>query len=154
MTVSTSKYRRKVMNEEVGDQSGGVAESIMKRTGHIVSGRFLVSDDASMIRSRMRRFLAGEHDAIVFVGGTGVSHDDVTIETVRPFLSKELDGFGEIFRAESYRRIGPPAFLSRATAGVVKGRLVVSLPGSPDAVKTALTMFVGQFPEIIQGSRS
>ncbi len=153
VTVSTSKYSKKVKGEDLGDQSGSNAEKLVKRAGHIVSKRFLVSDDSAMLRSRMTDFLAGDDDVIVFVGGTGVSPDDLTIETVRPYMEKELEGFGELFRSESFRKIGPPAFLSRATAGTKGGKLVVCLPGSPDAVTTALRMFIGEFPDIIRSAR-
>ncbi len=153
VTVSTSKYGKKVRGEDVGDESGRNAEKIVRRAGHFVSKRFLVSDDSSMLRARITEFLAGDDDVIVFVGGTGVSPDDQTIETVRPYMEKELDGFGELFRSESYRKIGPPAFLSRATAGTAGRKLIVCLPGSPDGVTTALRMFVGEFPDIIRSTQ-
>lgn len=153
VTVSTSKYGRKVRNEDMGDESGRIARELVKGAGHAVSKTFLISDDAAMLRSLVTQFRAGDDDAIIFVGGTGVSPDDLTIETVRPYLEKEVVGFGEIFRAESYKKIGPPAFLSRATAGITAGKLVVCLPGSPDAVATALGIFIGQFPEIILNAR-
>ncbi len=153
VTVSTSKYRKKSNNEEVNDQSGDSAEAIVRRS-HVVSDRFLISDDRSMLKARVEEFLSGTNDVIIFVGGTGVSPDDVTIESIRPYVEKELDGFGEIFRRESYGKIGSPAFLSRATAGVSGGKLVVCLPGSPDAVDTALGMFIGQFPSVILSARS
>jgi molybdopterin adenylyltransferase len=89
----------------------------------------------------------------VLTGGTGVSSTDVTIETVRPFFEKEIEGFGEIFRSVSYQRIGPAAALSRATAGVARGKLVMCLPGAPDAVRTALELFVGEIPHVLHLAR-
>ena len=53
-------------------------------------------------------------------------------------LDKTLEGFGEIFRLISYRKIGSAAILTRALAGVSKGKAIFCIPGSPDAVKTAL----------------
>ncbi len=131
-----------------------VARTALTNAGHSVAEAFLVSDDASMIRSRLQAFLAGDDDVIIFVGGTGVSPDDLTIETIQPLLQKELPGFGEIFRAVSYEKIGPSAFLSRATAGVAGGKLVVCLPGSPDGVSTALRLFAGEFPDMVGEARS
>ena len=64
-------------------------------------------------------------------------------------FEKEIEGFGEIFRAVSYERIGAPAALSRATAGVAKGKVIMCLPGSPDGVKTALDLFLGELPHIV-----
>jgi molybdenum cofactor biosynthesis protein B len=71
----------------------------------------------------------------VFCGGTGIAPSDVTIETVLPFLEKVLPGFGEIFRFLSFEKIGSAAVLSRAVAGVVKGKAFFCIPGSPDAVR-------------------
>lgn len=149
VTVSTSKYHRKSRNEEVEDESGDVATEAVERGGHDVAGRFLVSDDALMLRPRIEEFLLSRNHAMLFVGGTGVSPDDLTIETVRPYVQKELEGFGELFRMISYEKIGTPAILTRSMAGLVDGKLVVCLPGSPDGVKTALEYALPHFPEII-----
>jgi molybdopterin adenylyltransferase len=149
VTVSTSKYRRKSRNEEVDDESGDVAEAAVRRRGHDVAQRFLVSDDPSMLKPRVEKFLSSQNHAIVFVGGTGVSPDDLTIETIRPYIGKELEGFGELFRMLSYEKIGTPAILTRALAGVANGKLVACLPGSPDAVKTALEHFVPEFCDVV-----
>ena len=148
VTVSTSKHRRKSRNEDVDDESGDVAEAVVKRSGHDVVHRILVSDDPSMLRPRVEKFLSSRNNAILFVGGTGVSPDDLTIETIRPYIGKELEGFGELFRMLSYEKIGPPAILTRALAGVSNGKLVACLPGSPDAVKTALEHFFPQFCDL------
>ncbi len=153
VTVSTSKHAKKKRGEEVGDESGAGAEGIMSKLGYVVSERHLVSDSAEMIRSKLDRFLDSRNDVIVFVGGTGVSPDDITIETVRPYIEREYEGFGEMLRGVSYKKIGAPAFLTRATAGTAKGKLVVCLPGSPDAVATALEMFAEEFPVIVRNVR-
>lgn len=154
VTVSTSKYRRKSLNEEIDDESGDVAERVVKRVGHQVAERFLASDDPAMLRPRMEEFLSGPDDAILFVGGTGVSPDDLTIETVRPYIRKELEGFGELFRMLSYRKIGAPAILTRSLAGVAGPKLIVCLPGSPDGVKTALEYAIPHFPAVVAGASS
>jgi len=73
---------------------------------------------------------------------------------VKPFMEKELPGFGEVLRAESFKKIGSAAILTRATAGTAKGKLVVCLPGSPDAVETALRIFLPEFPHVISIARS
>lgn len=149
VTVSTSKYRRKSQGEEVDDESGDAAEAVVERGGHEVVERALVSDDPSMLRPRVEEFLSSRDNAIIFVGGTGVSRDDLTIETVKPYIEKDLEGFGEIFRMLSYERIGTPAILTRSMAGVAGGKLLVCLPGSPDGVKTALEYSLTHFPGII-----
>lgn len=107
-----------------------------------------------MIREEVKRFLAGKCDVLVLMGGTGVSGRDVTIETVRPLLEKELDGFGELLRQVGYRKIGAAAMLTRATAGVARGKLVLCLPGSPGAVRDALRAFGGELPHALFVARS
>ena len=82
--------------------------------------------------------MAAEH--FLVTGGTGLGSRDRTVEAVRPLLEKELPGFGEIFRVVSFQEeVGTAAILSRAVAGGVRGRLVVSMPGSKAAVELALT---------------
>ena len=61
-------------------------------------------------------------------------------------LDKRLDGFGELFRVVSYQEIGPAAMLSRACAGTSEGKLIISLPGSENAVRLAMTKLI--LPEL------
>jgi molybdenum cofactor biosynthesis protein B len=75
---------------------------------------------------------------IITTGGTGITSRDSTFEAVAGLLQKRLDGFGELFRMLSYQQIGSAAMMSRATAGLVAGRIVVSLPGSEAAVRLAM----------------
>ena len=83
---------------------------------------------------------------ILFNGGTGVSRRDRTYDVISRTLEKELTGFGEIFRMLSYQEIGAAAMLSRATAGIYRGKLVVSMPGSSNAVRLAMQKLI--LPEI------
>ncbi len=76
--------------------------------------------------------------AIFLSGGTGIAPRDTTFEAVRALFDKEIEGFGELFRALSYREIGAAAMLSRATAGIVSGKIVFSMPGSTAAVELAM----------------
>jgi molybdenum cofactor biosynthesis protein B len=154
VTVSSSRYAKKKGGEMFSDEGGDTAEAETKNAGHVVAGRILVSDDAAMLRSEVKRFLSGKDDVLLLTGGTGVSGRDITIETVRPFFEKELTGFGELLRMISYDEIGSAAMLTRATAGVAKGKLVVCLPGSPAAVRTALKASVVEFPHILFVARS
>lgn len=154
VTVSTRKYARKLQGREINDESGEVAERVVKEAGGLVSERRLISDDAGMLKKEADEFLSGPNDVAVFVGGTGVSHDDITIESLRPLFEKELDGFGEFLRNKSYASIGGAALLTRATAGVVGGRLIVCLPGSPDAVLKGLRSAIGTFSKVLTEARS
>ncbi len=153
VTVSTSRYAQKLEGKTVADESGDAAGAFLEERG-AVSARRLVSDDARQLRAVLRKALSEEAvDVIIFIGGTGVSTTDVTIEAVRPFFEKEIEGFGELFRFVSYQKIGAAAALSRATAGVAKRKLILCLPGAPDAVKTALSMFVEEIPHVVHLAR-
>jgi len=138
----------------LGDESGDLAQRMIERAEGVVARRTLVPDDAKLLRGTVSRALKQKDlDVVVLTGGTGVSTTDVTIETVRPLFEKEIEGFGEIFRSVSYQKIGIAAALSRATAGVSKGKVVLCLPGSPDAVKTALGLFLGEVPHVLHLAR-
>ena len=154
VTVSTSRYSAKQKEGKADDESGDVASKEIGRLGYKLARRELVSDEPEMIRAQLQRFLKEKDDVIVFLGGTGVSSRDVTIETVRPQLEKELDGFGEMLRGLSSRRLGAAAVLTRATAGVAGGKLILCLPGSPDAATTALRGFGKEFPHVLFVARS
>ncbi len=96
-----------------------------------------------MIQKTMREMLnSPKIDAIISTGGTGITPADVTIEAVRPLIEKELPGFGELFRHLTFQDIGSAAVLSRALAGVAKGKAVFCLPGSPHAVKLCLERLI------------
>ncbi len=154
ITVSSSRYHSRMNGSEAGDESGDLAEREIASFGHKVLRRELISDDAEEIRNKAGRFLEGKGDVLVFVGGTGVSKRDVTIEAVRPLLGKELSGFGELLRRTSFARIGAAAMLTRATAGVTNGKIILCIPGSPDAVKVAFRTFGGELPHILFVARS
>jgi molybdenum cofactor biosynthesis protein B len=75
---------------------------------------------------------------VLTTGGTGISARDGTYEVVSGLLDKRLDGFGELFRMLSYDDIGAAAVMSRACAGLARGRIVVAMPGSEAAVRLAM----------------
>lgn len=124
------------------DASGGLLADLAQKAGHKVESRTLVKDEPAEIQVALREALSGVADALIFTGGTGVARRDVTIESVAPRFVKELPGFGEIFRALSYQTLGSAALASRADAGVIAGKLVFLLPGSPDACRLAMEKLI------------
>jgi molybdenum cofactor biosynthesis protein B len=88
-------------------------------------------------------------DIIVFTGGTGLTSTDVSIEAARPMFEKEIEGFGDVFRYYSIQEVGTAAFLTRATAGLVGGKVVVLLPGSPNAVKTGMRILLEEATHLL-----
>ncbi|MEM0008062.1 MAG: molybdenum cofactor biosynthesis protein B [Candidatus Bathyarchaeia archaeon] len=140
--VSTSRYNQLKKGEKVSDESGDLIERLVKRAGHTVSFRRLIPDDKVFIEDGVEHTLNSDVDAVIFCGGTGIAPSDVTIETVSPFFEKTLPGFGEIFRFLSYNEIGSAAILSRAAAGVAKGKVFFCIPGSTDAVRLCLEKLI------------
>jgi len=95
-------------------------------------------------------------DVVITTGGTGITRRDVTIEALSPLFDKELVGFGEIFRLKSYEEVGTAAVLSRATAGIIRdkeSKIVFCLPGSLNAVKTALEIIKKEAYHILKHAR-
>jgi molybdenum cofactor biosynthesis protein B len=105
--------------------------------GHRMVEYRLLRDEPAQIAATLDELTAGEARIILFNGGTGISTRDSTFDALDARLEKRLPGFGELFRMLSYGQVGAAAMLSRATAGTYRGRVVVSVPGSPAAVQLA-----------------
>jgi len=121
------------------DTAGRAIVELLTAAGHRAIGRTIVKDDAEQVRDTIGRQLANpDVQVIITTGGTGITSRDTTFEAVSGLLWKRLDGFGELFRMLSYEQIGAAAMMSRAVAGLIGGRVVVSLPGSEAAVRLAL----------------
>jgi len=153
LTASSSRYYKKVAGETYTDESGMKAVEMLSKLGHEVEYLGVVNDDVWMIRTAVVKALDEPFDAVVVTGGTGVSPRDVTVEALKPLLDKELEGWGEIFRLESFKTVGAAAALSRTFAGVARGKLVMALPGSPEAVELALELFGGEMPHVVHIAR-
>lgn len=119
------------------DESGRLIKEMLESAGHIVAHYEVLPDSPERIREAATEKL-GTVDGLIFAGGTGVAPRDSTIEALKPMLSKELEGFGELFRMLSYQEIGSAAMMSRALAGICHGKIVVALPGSPAACRLAM----------------
>jgi molybdenum cofactor biosynthesis protein B len=140
ITVSTTRTKD-------DDISGKSIIGFLEGNGHTVLYYEVVKDDKSKISWSLEHNLKEEGvQAIIINGGTGIGKKDVTIEAVSPYLEKVLVGFGEMFRYLSFREIKSPAILSRAIAGVSKGKIVFCLPGSTNACKMAMEQLI--IPEL------
>jgi molybdenum cofactor biosynthesis protein B len=131
MTVSDTR-------DESNDTSGALLVGRLTDAGHRLAEKCIVRDDVYRIRAIVSRWIADPAvEAIVTTGGTGLTGRDGTPEAIRPLLDKVIDGFGEVFRAISFRDIGTSTLQSRALAGVANGTLVFCVPGSTGACATA-----------------
>ena len=129
------------------DTSGQLIQTLLKEKGHSVAAYHLVKDEPAQIKARITEGTGNDQvQAIIINGGTGISRRDSTFEAVDAMLEKRLDGFGEVFRFLTYQEIGSPAIMSRATAGIIKGRVLFSTPGSENAVRLAMEKLI--LPEL------
>ncbi|MEQ1628382.1 MAG: MogA/MoaB family molybdenum cofactor biosynthesis protein [Nitrospira sp.] len=129
------------------DTSGQLIQKLLKEQGHSIAAYHLVKDEPAQITARITEGIANESvQAIIINGGTGISRRDSTFEAVDAMLEKRLEGFGEVFRYLTYQEIGSPAIMSRATAGIIKGRVLFSTPGSENAVRLAMEKLI--LPEL------
>jgi molybdenum cofactor biosynthesis protein B len=129
------------------DRSGGIARSLVERAGHRVVDYRILPDEPERIAGCVGEWLDRQDcEAVVVNGGTGVAARDRTYEAVSGLLDIRLDGFGELFRMLSYEQVGSSAMLSRAIAGIARGRPLFSVPGSPKAVELALERLI--LPEL------
>lgn len=123
---------------EKTDKSGKLLVDRLQESGHSLADKTIVPDDVYKIRAQLATWIADERvQVVVSTGGTGVTGRDGTPEAMSVLLDKEIEGFGEIFRAISYDEIGTSSLQSRALAGVANGTYLFCLPGSSGACKTA-----------------
>jgi molybdopterin adenylyltransferase len=127
------------------DSSGKAIQEILEIGELPVVHYAIVPDTIDAIRDELFRSLKLAN-CVIINGGTGLTHDDCTIEAVYPLLGKKIDGFGEMFRMKSLVEIGTSAMLSRSTAGIIHGRAVFCIPGSTPAVTLATKELI--VPEI------
>jgi molybdopterin adenylyltransferase len=140
ITLSNSRSVRE-------DESGDTIQKLLEENGHTVSIRKLIADNRTVLRATLRE-LTRQKDVqvIITTGGTGIAASDITIETVKGMIEKELPGFNSLFMLLSYQQAKSAAMLSRALAGTLKGKAVFCLPGSPRACKLATEALI--LPEI------
>jgi molybdenum cofactor biosynthesis protein B len=124
---------------EENDFGGQLVKELLKDNFHRVVGYSIVKDDKAKIQTAVKKLAADDRVEIILVsGGTGISPRDVTVEALEEIFDKKIDGFGQVFRSLSYAEVGSAAILSRATAGVIERKVVVSMPGALEAVRLAM----------------
>ncbi|HTN52831.1 MAG TPA: molybdenum cofactor biosynthesis protein B [Anaeromyxobacter sp.] len=131
---------------EAEDTSGAFLKRAAAEAGHALAGYRVVKDEPDQIRAALEEAARSGADAVLLSGGTGIAGRDRTYEAVTGVLEKRIDGFGELFRMLSFSEIGSAAMMSRAVAGVWRGRAVFSMPGSEAAVRLAWTKLIA--PEL------
>jgi molybdenum cofactor biosynthesis protein B len=128
------------------DRSGSLVVELLEAAGHRLAERLIVRDEPADVADVVRRFVAAGADAVLITGGTGISARDQTPDALAGMFTRELPGYGELFRMLSYQEIGAAAMLSRAVGGVIGQTIVLLMPGSTAAVRLAMEKLI--LPEI------
>nr|WP_137678261.1 molybdenum cofactor biosynthesis protein B [Parerythrobacter lutipelagi] len=118
------------------DTSGDILAERIKAAGHRLAARAIEQDDVEGLVLRLNNWIDDSAiDAIVTTGGTGLTGRDVTPEALDRIKTRDIPGFGELFRMISYSTIGTSTIQSRACAVLSRGTYIFALPGSNGAVK-------------------
>ena len=118
------------------DKSGDTLVKRLTEAGHTLAEKRIVPDNIYQIRAAASQWIADETiSAVITTGGTGITGRDSTPEAISVLFDKQIDGFGEIFRAVSYEEINTSTIQSRAIAGVANATFIFCLPGSTGACK-------------------
>ncbi len=129
VTVSDSRTRE-------NDTSGDILAERIEKAGHNLVERHMKRDDTAKLTALLHNWIDNENiDCIICTGGTGLTGRDITPEALDRVKSKEIPGFGELFRWLSYEKIGTSTIQSRACAVLARGTYIFALPGSNGAVK-------------------
>ena len=132
------------------DASGPAVAARLAQAGHRIALQAVLPDDREQIAAKLREFAsAGEYDAILTTGGTGLSARDVTPEAARSVFEREIPGFGELMRAAGMKTTRRAA-LSRSTAGTLARTVIVNLPGSPKGAVESLDAILDLVPHVVE----
>ena len=134
------------------DTSGLLIDQIATQAGHEVAWRKIVRDEPVEIQNVIAQSqLDPSIQAVLITGGTGISPRDQTVETLEKLFTKQIPGYGELFRWLSFHEIGPACILSRATGGLIGPLVVLLMPGSRAAVKLAMEqIIVPELPHLVR----
>ncbi len=145
ITLSDSRY----LESKDKDVSGNIIIDSIK--DHEFISHTIIPDNADELLKTVEDLIHNyKAEIILTTGGTGIGKRDITIETLKPLFSKELDGFGEIFRYETYKELGTGALLTRANAGIYKKTVIISMPGSPHAVKLGMKIITPELGHLVK----
>lgn len=129
------------------DRGGAAIIERLEQNDHEVASRVILPDDPEQLAPQLTEYCGRDDiDAILMTGGTGVSSRDQTLQTVTGFIDKPLPGYGELFRMLSFEEIGAAAMLSRATGGIARGKVLLTMPGSTAGVILAMDRLI--LPEL------
>uniref|UniRef100_A0A7C4DBE2 MogA/MoaB family molybdenum cofactor biosynthesis protein n=1 Tax=Staphylothermus marinus TaxID=2280 RepID=A0A7C4DBE2_STAMA len=133
------------------DTSGLKARELIEKKGHVIEETLVISNSYREIVKAIRTV---ESDVLVFIGGTGLSPRDITVDVVKEHAWREVPGFGEYFRLSTASKTGLKSLLSRASLFILPdSRIAVVLPGSPNAVEDGLNILLEIIEHVLEEAR-
>ena len=148
VTLSDSKFQDSKEGRNTDESGELIIKTIEEK--YDLDSYCIIPDEGKKLLLAVEKMVDKKIDVIFTTGGTGIGSRDITVETLTPLFEKELTGFGEIFRGETYKELGSGAILSRATAGVYKKTLIFAMPGSPNAVKLGLSIVINELNHLVK----
>jgi molybdopterin adenylyltransferase len=129
------------------DRSGATIVESLEAAGHRLAARTIVPDEPALLEAAVRALVSRADVSVILVtGGTGIAPRDQTPDSLARLFTKELPGYGELFRMLSFQEIGAAAMLSRACGGLIDRTALLLMPGSTPAVKLAMERLI--LPEL------
>jgi len=139
LIISDSLSQVDKQTQDKLDISGKICKKKCEEFDYNFIDLVIIPDEPEQIKRFIeKQIIADKINLIITIGGTGLSSRDITIETIKPMFEKELIGFGELFRLLTYQQLGTVSIMTRATAGIIKKKIIVCLPGSPNAVELGM----------------
>lgn len=134
-----------IFNSQAIDSSGKTLISLLEQFGITTVTYEILPDDIDLIQEKTRLFCSGQHQLLIFSGGTGLSPRDITPDAIAPLIERSIEGIMETARRYGQDRM-PYAMLSRGVAGFIGGTLVMTFPGSKRGVEES---FQALFPQVL-----
>ena len=123
------------------DKSGPILVKGFADSGCKADHQKVLPDGSEELIPTIESWIKDGVELIITTGGTGLGPRDLTLQLVENKFDSKLPGIEQALHAYGRGKV-KTAMLSRLTAGVINGAIVICLPGSTGAVKDALKVLI------------